>query len=377
MAWRFLHNMSRAMSRSVGGYTAPPALDDGWETDTTGLSHRMLGMLTHELRASDFAAFSSVLIAQRGRLVYEVYRDAIGADLAGPDESAARVELRNTRSATKTVTGMLVGIAIEQGYLRDVSAPVLPFFPDKQPLQRPNPRKSAMTVEDLLTMSSLLECDDENPFSCGHEERMYVMEDWVQFTLDLPIKGFPSWATRPDDAPHGRSFSYCTAGVVTLGAALERAVGRPLPVFAQGMLFTPLGIEQARWQYTPSGQAMTGGGLSMRSRDLLKLGLLYLQGGAWNGRQVIPASWVRTSTQPHAQVDSETDYGYLWWIRRFTRGGQSYPCYLMQGNGGNKVAIFPTLDLVVVTTSARYNAPEMRALSDRLLTEYVLGAISS
>lgn len=376
MVWRFLRDMSRAATRSTHGYTAPIA-DGGWDTasaEAVGMSRHLLATLTQELRAGDFAAFSSVLIARRGRLIYEAYHDASSASL---DESIARAQPRNTRSATKTVTGMLVGVAIEQAYLPDVTARVLPFFPDKQPVQRPDPRKSAITVEDLLTMSSLLECDDENPFSCGHEERMYTTEDWVQFTLDLPIKGFPSWATRPEDAPHGRSFSYCTAGVVTLGAVLERATSRALPKFAQDTLFTPLGIDQAGWQYTPLGQAMTGGGLSLSSRDLLKLGQLYLQGGAWNGRQVVSASWVHTSLQAHAQVDSETDYGYLWWLRHFTRGGQSCPCYLMQGNGGNKVAVFPTLDLVAVITSARYNAPEMRELSERLLTEYVLGAIES
>ncbi len=378
MAWRFLRDSRRATSRSVDGSITPPALDDGWRVapaDTVGMSRRMLETLTRELRAGAFNAFSSVLLARGGRLVYEAYPAAQAAGKG--DESAARAQLRNTRSATKTVTGMLAGIAIEQGYLDGVSAPVLPLFADKLPLQYLDPRKSAITVDDLLTMSSLLECDDENPFSRGHEERMYVMEDWVQFTLDLPIKGFPSWTPRPEEAPHGRSFSYCTAGVVTLGAALERAVGRPLDVFARDTLFLALGIERIEWQYTPTGQAMTGGGLNMTSRDLLKLGQLYLQDGAWNGRQVVPTSWVNVSTQPHAQVDDETAYGYLWWLRRFTHGSQSYPSYLMQGNGGNRVAVFPTLDLVAVLTSARYNAPEMRKLSDRLLTEYILSAVES
>lgn len=374
MAWRFLG----APLRSAGRYATPPALGDGWRVesaDAAGMSRRMLEALTRELHGGAFAAFSSVLIARRGRLVYEAYHDALAAGAA--DESATRAALRNTRSATKTVTSMLAGIAIEQGYLSGVTAPVLSFFPDKQSAQHPDPRKSAITLEDLLTMSSLLECDDENHFSRGHEERMYLLEDWVQFTLDLPIRGFPAWVTRPEDAPYGRSFSYCTAGVVTLGAALERAIGRPLTDFARDALFQPLGIERVEWQYTPSGQAMTGGGLSMTSRDLLKLGQLYLQGGAWNGRQVVPASWVIASTQPHALVDGETEYGYLWWLRRFTHAGQSYTSYLMQGNGGNKVAVFPRLDLVVVITSARYNAREMRALSDRLLTDYILAAAES
>ncbi len=378
MAWRFLRDTRRATSRSVGDSLWPPALDDGWRVapaDTAGMSRRMLETLTHELRAGAFTMFSSVLIARAGRLVYEVYPDALTE--GSVDERAARAHVRNTRSVTKTVTGMLAGIAIEQGYRSGVSTPVLSLFTDKLPLQSPDPRKSAITVEDLLTMSSLLECDDENPFSRGHEERMYVMEDWVQFTLDLPIKGFPSWTARPEDAPFGRSFSYCTAGVVTRGAALVRAVGRSLDAFARDTLFLPLAIERVEWQYTPTGQAMTGGGLSMTSRDLLKLGQLYLQNGVWNGRPVVPASWVSASTQPQAQVDDETAYGYLWWLRRFTRGDQTCPSYLMQGNGGNKVAVFPTLDLVAVVTSARYNAPEMRTLSDRLLTDYILRAVES
>ncbi|HEU0025949.1 MAG TPA: serine hydrolase [Ktedonobacterales bacterium] len=372
MAWRFL----RAPSQSASGYTTPQALDDGWRVapaDTVGMSRRLLETLTRELRGGEAAAFSSVLIARRDRLVYEAYHDALALDA---DERAVRALLRNTRSATKTVTSMLAGIAIEQGYLSGISAPILPLLPDKQLLQHPDPRKSAITVEDMLTMSSLLECDDENPFSRGHEERMYLLEDWVQFTLDLPIRGFPTWATRPEDAPYGRSFSYCTAGVVTLGAALERAVGRPLSDFARDTLFRPLGIERVEWQYIPSGEAMAGGGLSMTSRDLLKLGQLYLQGGAWNGQQVVPAAWVRASTKPHARVDDETEYGYLWWIRRFTHASQSYPAYLMQGNGGNKVAVFPSLDLVAVITSAHYNRPEMRALGDRLLTDYILAAVA-
>jgi CubicO group peptidase (beta-lactamase class C family) len=337
-----------------------------------------LEALTRALQEGELARISSVLLARRGQLVYEVYGDgsADGSGDAGGD-GAERTRLRNTRSATKTVTGMLVGIAIDRGLLPGVWIPILPYFADKQPVQHPDPRKAAITVEDLLTMSSLLECDDENPFSRGHEERMYVMEDWIQFTLDLPIKGFPAWVTQPADAPYGRNFSYCTAGTVTLGAVLERAVNRPVPAFAREALFLPLGIERAEWQYAPLGLAMTGGGLSLTSRDLLKLGYLSLRGGVWHDQQIISAQWVTTSTQPHVRVDEETEYGYLWWLRTFASGGRSYACALMQGNGGNKVAIFPALDLVAVITSSNYNARGMHELADRLLTDHILPAVQA
>jgi CubicO group peptidase (beta-lactamase class C family) len=317
------------------------------------------------IRAGTLKKITSVLIARQGQLVYEAYFNGF--------EPAS---LMNTRSATKSVTSMLLGIAIDKGLLAGAHVPVLSFFPDKQPVQYPDPRKAAMSIEDLLTMSSLLECDDNNEYSRGYEERMYLIEDWVQFTLDLPIKGFPAWTTKPADTPYGRSFSYCTAGTVTLGGVLERVTGMPVPEFAQQHLFAPLGMQRAEWQFTPTGQAMTGGGLALQSRDLLKLGQLYLNGGLCSGRLIVSEHWVKASTRPHVRVDDETEYGYLWWLRSFSAAGKAYAGYLMQGNGGNKVAVFPQLDLVAVVTSTNYNTRGMHAQSDQILSEYVLASLA-
>lgn len=271
---------------------------------------------------------------------------------------------------------MLVGIAIDKGLLAGVDVPILPFFPDKQPVQNADPRKAKITIEDFLTMSSLLECDDWNDFSRGNEERMYVIEDWIQFTLDLPIKGFPSWVKKPSEAPYGRSFSYCTAGATTLGGVLDRATKTAVPEFAMKNLFAPLGIQKVDWKFSPLGLAQTGGGLGLKSRDLLKLGQLYLNGGVWNGSRIVSERWVKTSTQPHARVDDQTAYGYFWWLKSFESGEKSYPAFYMSGNGGNKVAVFPTLDMVAVPTSTNYNTRGMHEQTDKLLTDYILASLA-
>jgi CubicO group peptidase (beta-lactamase class C family) len=354
-----------SMSKSV----PPPIGANDWEgasLEEAGLSKAQLQTMETATRSGAFKNITSILIARHGRLVYEAYFD---------DSAAAG--LRNTRSATKTITGMLIGIAIDQQKLIGVNAPILPFFPDKQPGQNPDPRKAAITVEDLLTMSSLLECDDWNSFSRGNEERMYLIEDWVQFTLDLPIKGFPTWTSKPAESPYGRSFSYCTAGVVTLGAVLEGATGRSISDFAYEHLFAPLNIQQIGWQFTPLGLAMTGGGLALCSRDLLKLGQLYLNGGVWNSTRVISEQWVRTSTQAHVQIDDETEYGYLWWLKMFHSGSHSYRAYFMTGMGGNKVSVFPEVEMVVVVTSTNYALRNAHQLTDQLFSEHILAAIES
>jgi CubicO group peptidase (beta-lactamase class C family) len=334
------------------------------EASAAGLSAQRLAQMEQSIRAGAFKQITSVLLARCGKLAYERYFDSEGAE-----------GLRNTRSATKTVTGMLVGIAIDRRLLSGVSARVLDFLPDKQPLQNPDSRKAQITVEDFLTMSSLLECDDENQFSRGNEERMYLVEDWVAFALDLPIRGFPDWVSKPAASPYGRSWSYCTAGSVTLGPLLERATKQSVPDFARDNLFAPLGISRVKWQFQPLGTAMTGGGLNLRSRDLLKLGQLYLNGGTWNGRRLISADWVARSIAPHAQAREDAGYAYLWWLPTYRSGARDFKCFAMFGTGGNKVLVFPTEKLVVVVTTTNFRVQGAGNLTDKLLIEQILPSL--
>ena len=332
--------------------------------EENGVSSEKLHSLETAIRSGEFKKIGSVVIARHGKLIYEAYFDGDAATL------------RDTRSATKSITDILIGIAIKDKKLSGVDARVLAWLPERaQRMQNPDPRKDQITVEDFLTMSSPLECDDWNDASRGNEERMYVIEDWAQFILDLPVRGRMHVGEKAEAPKYGRYFSYCTGAVFALSELLQKVTGQRTDHYAQQKLFGPIGITDAQWVYSPLNIPQTGGGLRLSSRDLLKVAELYRGGGMWRGTRIVEDAWVRTSTQPHAQIDDETEYGYLWWLKTFKSGGAGYPAYLMNGNGGNKVAVFPALDLTVVITSTNYNTRGMHEQTDKLLTDYILAAV--
>lgn len=331
------------------------------QVDTDPQENGFLSEMDSLIIAEEFKQITSIGVAHRGNIVFEGYYH-------DHDEAS----LHNTRSATKSITSILIGCLIKDQLLssEDVCAS---DYSKRSNIYHPDPRKDSITIKDLLTMSSPLECDDWNQFSRGNEERMYLIEDWVKFYWDLPIKGYPEWATKPEDSEYGRSFSYCTAGTVVLGEVINNITG-DLAQYAEKRLFAPLGIENYHWQLTPLNVPMTGGGLGLCTRDLLKIGQLYLNKGSWEGEPIITQEWVDVSTSPKSRIPFGRgyDYGYLWWISDF----DDERAYYMTGTGGNKVVVFPDLDLVVVLTSTYFNGGmESHAQTDRLLNEFIVPAI--
>jgi CubicO group peptidase (beta-lactamase class C family) len=353
---------------SGGAQTTPSGSEQGERVAATaeaaGLASKPLHDMESAIRSGAFKKIGSVLVTRHGRLAYEGYFDG--------DANT----LRDTRSATKSITDILVGIAIGEKKLSGVDARVLALLPQHAAkLQFRDPRKDKITVEDFLTMSSPLECDDWNDASRGNEERMYLIEDWGQFILDLPVRGRMHVGEQGEAPKYGRYFSYCTGGVFVLSEVLQKATGQRTDRYAAEKLFRPLGIKDEQWVYSPLDIPQTGGGLRLTSRDLLKIAELYRGGGSWQGSPIVDEAWVKASTQPHAQIDDQTEYGYLWWLKTFRSGAKGYPAYFMSGNGGNKVAVFPGLDMAVVITSTNYGTRGMHEQTEKILTDYILAAV--
>ena len=348
-------------------YRAPETLADGWVTENAaklGWNTAKFGDLERRIADQTWKGITSVVVAQHGKLVYERYFNG-----------GARDTLNDIRSASKSVTALLAGAAIDRGLIANAQAKIYSSFPDKPTRQPLDARKQAFTLEDLLTMSSLWECDDDNQFSSGNEERMYVSEDWLQFALDLPIKGFAPWMKKPAESPYGRAFSYCTAGAFVAGAVVERATHLHLDAFAAEALEKPLGIGAVHWNFSPDGIAMGGGGTRYRSRDLAKLGELLIDGGRWNGRQVISKEWIAATTTPHAQAREDAEYGYLLWRFHFPVDGKDTAVWAMSGNGGNYVFALPEQQLVAVVTSTAYNQRYAHPQSQELFRDFILVAL--
>lgn len=333
---------------------------------TPGGKHarRALAGLDRAVASGDFGKITSVVVAHDNDIVRESYFGMTRA-----------TTLHDTRSLTTTVTGYLAGIALDLGLLKSVDTEISAILTLGDAVQNPDPRKDAITVEDLLTMSSPLDGDDSDMYSRGHQERMYLTPDWAKFALDLPVRDYQPWEQLPEEYPYGRRFSYCAAGAVLLGRVLETAVGEPLEAFAAARLLEPIGVTGAEWARTAEGTAMTAGGLRLTSRDLLALGQLALDAGLHAGRQVVSRTWIQASTSPKAEVDDETEFGYLWWLKTMRVDSRDWRCHFMSGFGGNRVAVFPDDRLVVVVTSENFAEPDAHERTERLINQHVLAEL--
>lgn len=341
---------------------APANLVDGFLVATpaeVALHPAPLEALTADVIAAKYPDTTSVLVYKDERLVYERYFGAGGINL-----------LNDTRSATKTLTSLIVGQAVADGALRSAEVNAFELLPDLAPFKNDGPLKRGITLMDLLTMSSALDCNDFDPRNIGNEENMYPLTHWSRWVVDLPVKdGY-------ERNPSGRGpFSYCTGGAFLLGQIVQRATRLPLDQYFDLRLFRPLGIRERQWARSPGGEFQTGGGLRLRSRDLLKLGVLIMENGNWRGAQLVPEAWVRRMQTVTNVADDQTSYGMLYWQREYHSPCGRINGWYMSGNGGNAVVTIPLQSLAVVVTRTHYNHPDMHQQTTDLLENHVFAAL--
>ncbi len=355
-----------ARGAGTSGWTerVPDAIDDGWATSAPsaeGLDPRILAALVDSVTAGALEYTHGILVARNGRLVLEEY-------FHGFD----RRTRHDMRSASKTVTSTLVGLAIQEGRISDSRAGALDYLPQYRWYDNWDDRKSEIRIGHLLSMSSGLDARDWEPESVASEiayQSQAGQPDWVKFALDAPMLWDP-----------GAHVYYGGANPLILGGVLDGALEEPVEWFADRMLFEPLGIVDYRFFLDPLGVPYMGGGMFMRPRDMLKYGQLYLDDGSWLGRRVLSSDWIRESWKVYGRLEpvdrNGQEYGYLWWHAEYEVDGTTIRTVEARGNGGQYIFVVPALQMVAVITSGNFRNGRLRQ-PEEILRRWLLPAALS
>jgi CubicO group peptidase (beta-lactamase class C family) len=336
---------------------------DGWHTASPasqGMDVGRLDAMVDEIRDAKLPV-DSVTVVRHGYVVLDRRFGTFARGTLGEPYATGRVH--ELQSATKSVTSMLVGIALHQraesGASLDTKLVDLAAAVDYVPA-RNDARKRAITIRDLLTMQSGLAWRESGyayePGSGNDVVKMFATRDWMKYVIDRPMAADP-----------GTTFVYDTGATHLLSGAITVLTQQTEGAYAAKRLFGPLGIRHVRWLVSPEGVNTGGFGLQLAPPDLAKLAFLYLHHGRWEGRQIVPATWVVQSTTDQV-ADPLQEYGYLWWLDR--AGGYAY----MAGLYGQLAAVVPAKDLVVVVTAHVPASHDGTTVGRWLLERYVLPA---
>jgi CubicO group peptidase (beta-lactamase class C family) len=334
-------------------YIEPKNIHDGLQTGSlkgTGLDSSALVQMVDKIVDGSLPNVHSVLIIKDEKLVFEEYFYEYNQEA-----------LQQIRSATKSFISALVGIAIDKGLIKSKNETVVSFFPEYN-LKNLTEDKKKITIENMLNNQSGLDCNDHDGHSPGNEQNMYPTGDWVKFILDLPMIDKP-----------GNEGKYCSGNVMTLARIVEKVSAKSLYAFAKENLFDPLGASGYKWNFKPdSSQMNTFGQLYIRPRDMAKFGLLFLNNGKWNKKQIISENWIKESLTPHSTIEN-TPYGYFWWHPWLMINGSRQEGIAAKGNGGQRIYLRPELNMVVIITGGNYNS---ESSADNLLGHYILPPFS-
>jgi CubicO group peptidase (beta-lactamase class C family) len=308
---------------------------------------------------SSAANFHGLVVLRHGQLAAQAYRtgkDRKIYQLLARTRPFNAEHLHDLRSATRSVTGLLWGMAQSQGSVPSLDTPVMALYPELQGLARRG--KPSITVRHLLTNTSGLSWREVNAGTLfNHELRLY----WRAYA--------PYLFRRPVAAPPGMRFNYNAGGTSLLAEILAARTGMPLQEFARVHLFEPLGITQWEWARDLRGRPLAFSGLRLRPADLARIGQLVLQHGQWQGRQLLPPAWIDEAVRPQIDTGDGRQYGYHWWLGKIDAAGGRHLWAGAIGNGGQRLYIVPSLDLAVVITAGAYNSPVIGQQCSALLRQ--------
>ena len=319
IGWAFLRDTSADLNTSTEAVKnndlkdtdISPAMESAVDEDS---------LLSVTATLDQIGPISSILISQDGEMVAEEYFGRMNAN-----------RTHNIKSASKSVLSILIGISIEEGYLQGVDQQIGEFFPDYFE-SNPDSAKMAITVGDLLTMRSGLAST-----SRGSYGRWVISDNWIEYKLDRPLTGRP-----------GLDRDYSTGNTHLLSVILTRASGMSTRSFANRYLFDPMDIQLGGWDRDPQGYYMGGNNMALRPRDMVKIGEMMMNMGAYSGEQIVSPGWIAESVTPvTGRRPGVINYGYLW-FRRESAGLDMVYAY---GNGGQYILIIPEIEAVIAVTT--------------------------
>ncbi|HEX3950390.1 MAG TPA: serine hydrolase [Steroidobacteraceae bacterium] len=318
-----------------------------------------LAKLEQAIARGDYPNTTSVLIVRDGKLAYEHYFG---------EGSAAF--LNNTRSATKFVTTLALGAAISEAAIPSDHARAFEYLKDLKPFKNDTEDKEAITLQDMLSMSSALACDDGDDDSPGNEDKMHPQPNWTRWAVDLPTQ--PGYAR--DGAGLG-PFRYCTTNAFLVGQIIQRATHMAVDRFTEDRILRPLGIRNWQWSYSPAKEAMTGGGLELRSRDLAKIAWMTLSAGRWQDKQILPQTWIDAALTVRRASRPNQNYGYFIFEGDFKTACGLRPVWYMAGTGGSQILILRDQGAAIVVTRTAFKLRGTSAQTVDMLEKYILSAL--
>ncbi len=328
----------------------------GWPVADADFDQEKIAILDQAIEDDVYKKINSVIVIRDEHLLVERYYNG-----------ASRDSTHNPRSVGKTFTAAILGIAIDEGYIKSLDQPLGDFY-NLDTYDNYSQKKAEVTLRHLVTMTSGFDGFDFERDSLGNEENMYPQDDWVEWTLNLPMA---------KDRYPGDEWRYFTAGIVVLGDILNKVLPGGLEAYAHNKLFGKIGITNYEWQHTPQRVANTAGGIQLTPLDFAKFGELHRNQGRWGNENIIPASWVKATLRPDVETTiTGNRYGFLWWHKSYDVDGESWPVTYCTGNGGNKIFVFDDQNLVVVVTASAYGQRYMHSQVDEMMTKYILPAVA-